>query len=139
MTAIQAFEELLRAKQIPLVKSTENSNETSYSGSFQASPENEILFDIVFKEATKQTDVTITYHQLIACSNEDNRLQLVALINQLNQEKTSYYRLVLTNEGEVSLLFEGRTGEEILPLYEILLVGSSLLSDLMRELKFGLV
>lgn len=139
MTAIQAFEELLRAKQIPLVKSTENSNGTSYSGSFQASPENEILFDIVFKEATKQTDVTITYYQLIACSNEDNRLQLVALINQLNQEKTSYYRLVLTNEGEVSLLFEGRTGEEILPLYEILLVGSSLLSDLMRELKFGLV
>ncbi|TFI70623.1 hypothetical protein [Carnobacterium divergens] len=139
MTAIQAFEELLRAKQIPLVKATTSSNETSYSGSFQVNSEKEILFDVVFKEATSQTDVTITYHQLIACYSEDNRLQLVTLINQLNQEKTAYYRLVLTNEGEVSLVFEGRTGEEILPLYEILLVGSSLLSDLMRELKFGLV
>lgn len=139
MTAIQAFEELLRAKQIPLVKATTSSNETSYSGSFKVNSEKEILFDVVFKEATSQTDVTITYHQLIACSSEDNRLQLVTLINQLNQEKTAYYRLVLTNEGEVSLVFEGRTGEEILPLYEILLVGSSLLSDLMRELKFGLV
>ena len=136
MTAItKNFEELLRSKNIPLKKSTIKNDQILYNGGFHLSETQSLPFGIVFDSKSNPViDYQITYHQLAYVTDYSKRESILDLINELNQLKAGYYTVCLAGDGEVYLKLLGRTNESVLPVYEMMVFGSSIAKALKPEI-----
>ena len=59
--------------------------------------------------------------------------ETLSLINDLNEMKTGYYNLYLAGDGEVFLRTLMRAGEDAQPIYQTLVMGSSIARHVIQE------
>ena len=56
-------------------------------------------------------------------------------MNELNEIKTGYYNVYLAGDGEVFLRTLMRTSADVNPLYQTLIVGSTIAKNVIEELE----
>lgn len=132
-TITENFEEILRSKQIPLAKSLGEAEETFYTGNFQVTAEKVVPFSIAFQQSAERSDVQIHYSQLGYLKNTNQKAELFTVLNQLNESESGYYRVCLAVDGEIYLRLLTRTTKEVLPVYEMLVAGSSVASLVLEK------
>lgn len=120
------FETILKEKQIPLAKRQIKNGQVSYNGKFQLTKEKALPFGIVFDKEDDISDYQIVYHQLAFVSNFSKKKAVLELINELNELQAGYYRICLGSDGEIYMRLLGRTSDDVQPLYEMLVTGSTI-------------
>lgn len=134
-TLTDNFEELLRSKKIPLKKNVIQKGQILYNGNFRLSETQSLPFGIVFDSKDNPViDYQITYHRLAYVADYSKREAVLDLINELNQLKSGYYTVCLGGDGEIYLKLLGRTSDDILPVYEMMVFGSSIAKALLPEI-----
>lgn len=132
---IEHFEALVKEKKIPLKKSQLNNGQILFNGSYRISKTRLLPFGIVFDSKDNNTiDYQITYHKLAYVKDFSKKAEILELLNELNQVKAGYYTAILGADGEVYLKQLGRTSEEIVTAYEILVFGSTIAKALIKEI-----
>ncbi|WP_414838489.1 hypothetical protein [Carnobacterium sp. TMP28] len=120
------FETILKEKQIPLAKREIENGQVSYNGKFQLTKEKALPFGIVFDKEDERSDYQIVYHHLAFVSNFSKKAAVLELINELNELQSGYYRICLGSDGEIYMRLLGRTSTDVMPLYEMLVTGSTI-------------
>ena len=120
------FETILKEKQIPLAKRQIENGQVSYNGKFQLTKEKALPFGIVFDKEDDISDYQIVYHQLAFVSNFNKKTAVLELINELNELQAGYYRICLGSDGEIYMRLLARTSDNVQPLYEMLVTGSTI-------------
>ncbi|MGX7418451.1 hypothetical protein ACWOFR_06555 [Carnobacterium gallinarum] len=133
-TIVENFEEILREKQIPLAKSVAETGETFYTGNFQVTTEKVVPFSVAFQTKESISDVQILYSKLSYVKDFQKKAEVLALINQLNEDESSYYRVCLAEDGEVYLRLLTRITNAVQPIYEMLITGSSVVKKVLDQL-----
>lgn len=132
---IDKFEALLKEKKIPLKRSELNNGQILFNGSYRISKTRVLPFGIVFDHKdTKTIDYQVTYHKLAYVKDFSKKEEILELLNELNQVKAGYYTAILGADGEIYLKQLGRTSEDIVTAYEILVVGSTIAKVLIKEI-----
>ena len=98
--------------------------------------EAEFPFSIVFDDSEERTDYQITYEGIGNGRGFGLDLfEVLYTINRLNQELVAYYSLLMDPDGEVFIRYVGRvTPFETFTLYELLVIGSKIASEVRRTL-----
>lgn len=120
------FEKILKEKQIPLAKRQLENGQVSYNGKFQLTKEKALPFGIVFDKEDDISDYQIVYHHLAFVSNFSKKAAVLELLNELNELQSGYYRICLGSDGEIYMRLLGRTWDNVQPLYEMLVTGSTI-------------
>lgn len=120
------FEKILKEKQIPLAKRQLENGQVSYNGKFQLTKEKALPFGIVFDKEDDISDYQIVYHHLAFVSNFSKKAAVLELLNELNELQSGYYRICLGSDGEIYMRLLGRTSDNVQPLYEMLVTGSTI-------------
>ena len=120
------FEKILKEKQIPLAKRQLENGQVSYNGKFQLTKEKALPFGIVFDKEDDISDYQIVYHHLAFVSNFNKKTTVLELVNELNELQSGYYRICLGSDGEIYMRLLGRTSDNVQPLYEMLVTGSTI-------------
>ena len=80
-------------------------------------------------------DAQIIYRKLHMLNDRAQEDKALALMNELNEIKTGYYNVYLAGDGEVFLRTLMRVGEDIDPLYQTLIVGSTIAKNVIGEIQ----
>lgn len=136
MTKItEQFEAILREKQIPLAKRQIDNGQILYNGKFQITKQQALPFGIVFDKEEGISDYQIVYHNLAFVTNFDKKAAVLELLNELNEMKSGYYRICLGADGEVYMRLLSRTSNDVVPLYEMLVTGSTIAKAVMPRIE----
>ncbi|MCA9766341.1 MAG: hypothetical protein KC455_07980 [Carnobacterium sp.] len=129
------FETILKEKQIPLAKREIENGQVSYNGKFQLTKEKALPFGIVFDKEDERSDYQIVYHHLAFVSNFNKKVAVLELINELNELQSGYYRICLGSDGEIYMRLLGRTSTDVMPLYEMLVTGSTIAKAILPRIE----
>lgn len=132
------FEKILKEKQIPLAKREIENGQVSYNGKFQLTKDKALPFGIVFDKEDAISDYQIVYHHLAFVSNFSKKAAVLELINDLNELQSGYYRICLGSDGELYMRLLGRTTENVQPLYEMLVTGSTIAKAILPKIELVL-
>ena len=134
MYVSESFETVLKNRELKLDKKDLGNDGIAFLGLY--SEEDEFPFSVVFDDSQDRTDYQITYEGI--GNGKDLGLDLFAVlftINRLNQELVAYYTLLMDPDGELFIRYVGRvTPFETFTLYELLVIGSKIASEVRRTL-----
>ncbi|MDK6232905.1 hypothetical protein ACX3VT_03545 [Aerococcus sanguinicola] len=88
-----------------------------------------------FNEGEATTDFQINYRQLCQVEDYQQTAKALEVINDLNRERSGYYNLILSGDGEIYTRCLSRTGEDVRVLYELMTLGASVARDLYPRLE----
>lgn len=130
-----AFEALLKEKQIPANYKQIESGHHLYRLQFRASTTQVLVVEIILQDGDQDyVDCQVIYRHIHILTDYNKRGEALDLINELNEMKTGYYHLHLALDGEIFLRNLMRVGEDVTPLYETIVYGSSIGRNLMPQL-----
>ena len=134
MYVSESFETVLKNRELKLDKKDLGNDGIAFLGLY--SEEDEFPFSVVFDDSQDRTDYQITYEGI--GNGKDLGLDLFDVlftINRLNQELVAYYTLLMDPDGEFFIRYVGRvTPFETFTLYELLVMGSKIASEVRRTL-----
>ena len=134
MYVSESFETVLKSRELKLDKKDLGNDGIAFLGLY--SEEDEFPFSVVFDDSQDRTDYQITYEGI--GNGKDLGLDLFDVlftINRLNQELVAYYTLLMDPDGELFIRYVGRvTPFETFTLYELLVIGSKIASEVRRTL-----
>ena len=134
MYVSESFETVLKNRELKLDKKDLGNDGIAFLGLY--SEEDEYPFSVVFDDSQDRTDYQITYEGI--GNGKDLGLDLFDVlftINRLNQELVAYYTLLMDPDGELFIRYVGRvTPFETFTLYELLVIGSKIASEVRRTL-----
>ena len=134
MYVSKSFETVLKNRELKLDKKDLGNDGIAFLGLY--SEEDEFPFSVVFDDSQDRTDYQITYEGI--GNVKDLGLDLFDVlftINRLNQELVAYYTLLMDPDGELFIRYVGRvTPFETFTLYELLVIGSKIASEVRRTL-----
>ena len=134
MYVSESFETVLKNRELKLDKKDLGNDGIAFLGLY--SEEDEFPFSVVFDDSQGRTDYQITYEGI--GNGKDLGLDLFDVlftINRLNQELVAYYTLLMDPDGELFIRYVGRvTPFETFTLYELLVIGSKIASEVRRTL-----
>ena len=134
MYVSESFETVLKNRELKLDKKDLGNDGIAFLGLY--SEEDEFPFSVVFDDSQDRTDYQITYEGI--ANGKDLGLDLFDVlftINRLNQELVAYYTLLMDPDGEFFIRYVGRvTPFETFTLYELLVIGSKIASEVRRTL-----
>lgn len=134
MYVSESFETVLKNRELKLDKKDLGNDGIAFRGLY--SEEDEFPFSVVFDDSQDRTDYQITYEGI--GNGKDLGLDLFDVlftINRLNQELVAYYTLLMDPDGELFIRYVGRvTPFETFTLYELLVIGSKIASEVRRTL-----
>jgi len=134
MYVSKSFETVLKNRELKLDKKDLGNDGIAFLGLY--SEEDEFPFSVVFDDSQDRTDYQITYEGI--GNGKDLGLDLFDVlftINRLNQELVAYYTLLMDPDGELFIRYVGRvTPFETFTLYELLVMGSKIASEVRRTL-----
>ena len=134
MYVSKSFETVLKNRELKLDKKDLGNDGIAFLGLY--SEEDEFPFSVVFDDSQDRTDYQITYEGI--GNGKDLGLDLFDVlftINRLNQELVAYYTLLMDPDGELFIRYVGRvTPFETFTLYELLVIGSKIASEVRRTL-----
>ena len=134
MKVSESFETVLKNRDLKLDKKDLGNDGIAFLGLY--SEEDEFPFSVVFDDSQDRTDYQITYEGI--GNGKDLGLDLFDVlftINRLNQELVAYYTLLMDPDGELFIRYVGRgTPFETFTLYELLVIGSKIASEVRRTL-----
>ena len=134
MYVSESFETVLKNRELKLDKKDLGNDGIAFLGLY--SEEDEFPFSVVFDDSQDRTDYQITYEGI--GNGKDLGLDLFDVlftINRLNQELVAYYTLLMDPDGELFIRYVGRvTPFETFTLYELLVMGSKIASEVRRTL-----
>lgn len=134
MYVSESFETVLKNRELKLDKKDLGNDGIAFLGLY--SEEDEFPFSVVFDDSQDRTDYQITYEGI--GNVKDLGLDLFDVlftINRLNQELVAYYTLLMDPDGELFIRYVGRvTPFETFTLYELLVIGSKIASEVRRTL-----
>ena len=135
MKVSESFETVLKNRDLKLDKKNLGDGGVAYLGLYSEG-EAEFPFSVVFDDSQERTDYQITYEGI--GNGKDSQLDLLEIlfaINRLNQELVAYYSLLMDPDGELFIRYVGRvTPFETFTLYELLVIGSKIASEVRRTL-----
>ena len=135
MKVSESFESVLKNRDLKLDKKDLGDGGVAYLGLYSEG-ESEFPFSVVFDDSQERTDYQITYEGI--GNGKDLGLDLFDVlfaINRLNQELVAYYSVLMDPDGEVFIRYVGRvTPFETFTLYELLVIGSKIASEVRRTL-----
>ncbi|MDK6368394.1 MULTISPECIES: hypothetical protein [unclassified Aerococcus] len=88
-----------------------------------------------FSQGEVTTDFQINYRQLCQVEDFQQTPKALEVINKLNRDRSGYYNLILSGDGEIYTRCLSRTGEDVRVLYELMTLGASVARDLYPELE----
>ncbi len=135
MKVSESFETVLKNRDLKLDKKNLDDGGVAYLGLYSEG-EAEFPFSVVFDDSQERTDYQITYEGI--GNGKDLGLDLFEVlftINRLNQELVAYYTLLMDTDGELFIRYVGRvTPFETFTLYELLVIGSKITTEVRRTL-----
>ena len=135
MYVSESFETVLKNRELKLDKKDLGNDGIAFLGLYSEG-EDEFPFSVVFDDSQDSTDYQITYEGI--GNGKDLGLDLFDVlftINRLNQELVAYYTLLMDPDGELFIRYVGRvTPFETFTLYELLVMGSKIASEVRRTL-----
>lgn len=135
MKVSESFETVLKNRDLKLDKKDLGDGGVAYLGLYSEG-EAEFPFSIVFDDSQERTDYQITYEGI--GNGKELGLDLFEVlfaINRLNQELVAYYSLLMNPDGDLFIRYVGRvTPFETFTLYELLVIGSKIASEVRRTL-----
>ena len=135
MYVSESFETVLKNRELKLDKKDLGNDGIAFLGLYSEG-EDEFPFSVVFDDSQVRTDYQITYEGI--GNGKDLGLDLFDVlftINRLNQELVAYYTLLMDPDGEFFIRYVGRvTPFETFTLYELLVMGSKIASEVRRTL-----
>jgi len=135
MYVSESFETVLKNRELKLDKKDLGDGGMAFLGLYSEG-EDEFPFSVVFNDSQDRTDYQITYEGI--ANGKDLGLDLFDVlftINRLNQELVAYYTLLMDPDGEFFIRYVGRvTPFETFTLYELLVMGSKIASEVRRTL-----
>lgn len=130
-----AFEALLKEKQIPATYKEIEGGHHLYRLQFRATKTKVLVVEIILQNGEQAyVDCQVIYRHIHLLKDYHKRSEALDLINELNEMKSGYYALHLAMDGEIFLRTLMRVGEDVTPLYETIVFGSSIGKRLMPEL-----
>lgn len=135
MKVSESFETVLKNRDLKLDKKDLGDGGVAYLGLYSEG-EAEFPFSVVFDDSQERTDYQITYEGIGNGKDlELDLLEILFAINRLNQELVAYYSLLMDPDGELFIRYVGRvTPFETFTLYELLVIGSKIASEVRRTL-----
>ena len=131
----ESFETVLKNRELKLDKKDLGNDGIAFLGLY-SEEDDEFPFSVVFDDSQDRTDYQITYEGI--WNGKDLGLDLFDVlftINRLNQELVAYYTLLMDPDGELFIRYVGRvTPFETFTLYELLVMGSKIASEVRRTL-----
>ena len=135
MYVSESFETVLKNRELKLDKKDLGNDGIAFLGLYSEG-EDEFPFSVVVDDSQDRTDYQITYEGI--WNGKDLGLDLFDVlftINRLNQELVAYYTLLMDPDGELFIRYVGRvTPFETFTLYELLVMGSKIASEVRRTL-----
>ena len=135
MKVSESFETVLKNRDLKLDKKDLGDGGVAYLGLYSEG-EAEFPFSVVFDDSQERTDYQITYEGI--GNGKELGLDLFEVlfaINRLNQELVAYYSLLMDPDGELFIRYVGRvTPFETFTLYELLVIGSKIATEVRRTL-----
>ena len=135
MKVSESFETVLKNRDLKLDKKDLGDGGVAYLGLYSEG-EAEFPFSIVFDDSQERTDYQITYEGI--GNGKELGLDLFEVlfaINRLNRELVAYYSLLMDPDGELFIRYVGRVAPfETFTLYELLVIGSKIASEVRRTL-----
>ena len=135
MYVSESFETVLKNRELKLDKKDLGNDGIAFLGLYSEG-EDEFPFSVVFDDSQGRTDYQITYEGI--GNGKDLGLDLFDVLftlNRLNQELVAYYTLLMDPDGELFIRYVGRvTPFETFTLYELLVIGSKIASEVRRTL-----
>ena len=135
MYVSESFETVLKNRELKLDKKDLGDGGMAFLGLYSEG-EDEFPFSVVFNDSQDRTDYQITYEEI--GNGKELGLDLFDVlftINRLNQELVAYYTLLMDRDGEFFIRYVGRvTPFETFTLYELLVMGSKIASEVRRTL-----
>ena len=135
MYVSESFETVLKNRELKLDKKDLGNDGIAFLGLYSEG-EDEFPFSVVFNDSQDRTDYQITYEEI--GNGKELGLDLFDVlftINRLNQELVAYYTLLMDRDGEFFIRYVGRvTPFETFTLYELLVMGSKIASEVRRTL-----
>lgn len=130
------FEALVQEKKLPFSKETIESGHHLYRVQFRISDEKLLVVELIIQDSDDAyVDAQIIYRKLHMLNDRAQEDKALALMNELNEIKTGYYNVYLAGDGEVFLRTLMRVGEDIEPLYQTLIVGSTIAKNVIGEIQ----
>lgn len=134
--ALVNFEAILKAKNVPLAKKEIKNGQILFNGKFKLNDSQSLPFGIVFDNKEEGIiDFQIVYHKLAYVTNFDKKNQVLAVLNELNEMKTGYYRICLAGDGEIYMRLLSRTTEDVRAAYEMMIVGSTIAKSILPKIE----
>lgn len=131
----ESFEMLLKEKNLPINYLEIEGGHHLYRLQFRATKSRDLAVEIILQNSDNQSvDVQVIYRNLHGLKDYHKRHDALELINELNEMKTGYYCLHLALDGEIFLRTLLRVGEDVMPLYETIVFGSTISQRLIPEL-----
>ncbi|AZP05227.1 hypothetical protein [Jeotgalibaca ciconiae] len=135
MQILEELDKLFAEKKLPLKRQEIVNNQTLYQGSFLVRPGKKVPFGIVIVNGEGVVDFQITFKQIGYLTNYNDKAKLLEVINELNLGKAFYYKVSLAGDGEILMRTMAKTTEDVRPLYEMLIVGSNVVKQVIQEVE----
>lgn len=135
MGIVEKLEALFAEKGVPVTKTDLQDNLVLYRVDFQLKPTHILRMEMIVPTAEGLKDVQITYRYISFLKDYNKKGDALALLNDLNEVKTGYYRLYLAHDGEIYLKTLLRAGEDILPIYEIMVQAPTIVANFLPEIE----
>ena len=135
MKVSESFETVLKNRDLKLDKKDLGDGGIAFLGLYSEG-EAEFPFSVVFDDSEDPTHYPNNYEWI----GKGKYLGLEVIdvlysINRLNQELVAYYTLLVDSDGELFIRYVGRvTPFETFTLYELLVIGSKIASEVRRTL-----
>ncbi|MBD3948802.1 hypothetical protein I4Q36_04435 [Tuanshanicoccus lijuaniae] len=130
-----AFDALLKEKEIPTNYKEIEGGHHLYRLQFRASESRVLVVEIILQNGDQPyVDCQVIYRNIHILTDYNKRQDALDVINELNEMHTGYYHLFLALDGEIFLRSLMRIGEDVTPLYETIVYGSSIGRNLMPKL-----
>ena len=125
---------VLKEKNIPVTSQEIEDGHYLHRMSFQVQKSKQLVVEMIIQNTQDPyCDAQIVYRNLHMLDDRSKEAETLSLINDLNEMKTGYYNLYLAGDGEVFLRTLMRAGEDAQPIYQTLVMGSSIARHVIQE------
>ncbi|MBG9982289.1 hypothetical protein HZY86_04095 [Aerococcaceae bacterium DSM 111020] len=133
---VENFEALIKEKNIPFSKKEIEDGHHLYRVHFKVSEEQSLIVELIIQGSEDDyVDAQIIYRKLHMLNDRAKEDLALKIMNQMNEIRTGYYNIYLAGDGEIFLRNLMRVGEDVQPLYQTLIVGSSIAKSLIGDLQ----
>lgn len=131
----EKLEALFAEKGVPITKDVLQDNLVLYRVDFKLKPTHILRMEMIVPELEGLKDVQITYRYISFLKDYNKKGDTLALINDLNEVRTGYYRLYLAHDGEIYLKTLVRSSEDVLPIYEVMVQAPTIVANFLPEIE----